>query len=714
MIKKTFLALVFFGILSLAVAIALDKNQNSYDVEKNKNDQVKLCLTMIVQNESAIIERCLNSVKDIVDYVSVSDNGSTDNTIEIIEQYLQKNHIPGKVHRHDWKDFGWNRTLAVQDAQNDAFENGYSLDNTYLLLMDADMVLKIESDFKKNSLQADSYRLTQRNREFSSVLPSLVKASLAWEHVGITHGYWTTKQDLREETLTSLWIDDRKDSSHKKDQFERDINLLFQGLQEEPDNGRYLFFLAQTHKDRKVYEEAIRWYKQALAKQLSPELNWLCKYNIGICYDKMSQWENARHWYLEAYEILKDRAEPLQKLANHYRMIRENSLAYKYAKLGSQIPYPQHHSLFIEHPAYEYLLDEEISISSYYIGLKEDGYNATSRLMLKKDLPSHMKESAYKNILFYLKNLELATFKAIPINPPLIKEGSSHHYVPMNTSIQTEDNGYILIVRTLNIINNKGFYTYLDENDKDKIIRTRNFLVRLDRDFKLISQAEIVENLPRTKIKSYPAEGFQDCRFLKHKNHYWMSCSTSDTHPLGHIQMSLCKLSEEQYGDQINVESLTPLKGPDPNRWEKNWLPFLLNNEIHLIYGYEPFLIYKPDIKTGDCETVLSYKPTHDFSRFRGSAGPIEFDKGYLLLVHEQVHTDRHYYFHRFLYLDKNFFITKASNPFTFKNLGIEYCCGMTMDHSKNNLVLSISIEDQQSWLCIIDMTKVRNLLEPL
>ena len=62
------LIFIFFGSVSLIA----------------ESDHAKICLTMIVRNESHIIERCLNSVKGIVDCVAICDTGSTDNTVAII------------------------------------------------------------------------------------------------------------------------------------------------------------------------------------------------------------------------------------------------------------------------------------------------------------------------------------------------------------------------------------------------------------------------------------------------------------------------------------------------------------------------------------------------------------------------------------------------------------------------------------------------------
>ena len=62
------------------------------------------------QNESRIMERCLNATKSIVDFVSICDTGSTDNTPEIIENWCKENEIPGTVHHEPFK------TLVITEA----------------------------------------------------------------------------------------------------------------------------------------------------------------------------------------------------------------------------------------------------------------------------------------------------------------------------------------------------------------------------------------------------------------------------------------------------------------------------------------------------------------------------------------------------------------------------------------------------------------------
>ena len=63
------------------------------------------------------MERCLNATKSIVDFVSICDTGSTDHTPEIIENWCKENEIR-TVHHEPFKNFGYNRSLAVSLAQN--------------------------------------------------------------------------------------------------------------------------------------------------------------------------------------------------------------------------------------------------------------------------------------------------------------------------------------------------------------------------------------------------------------------------------------------------------------------------------------------------------------------------------------------------------------------------------------------------------------------
>ena len=69
-------------------------------------DIPKICLNMIVKNESKIIERLLASVLGFIDEIFIVDTGSSDNTIEIITEFMKNNNIAGQVLQHHFVNFG--------------------------------------------------------------------------------------------------------------------------------------------------------------------------------------------------------------------------------------------------------------------------------------------------------------------------------------------------------------------------------------------------------------------------------------------------------------------------------------------------------------------------------------------------------------------------------------------------------------------------------
>jgi tetratricopeptide (TPR) repeat protein len=534
---------------------------------------------------------------------------------------------------------------------------------------------------------------------------------VSWENRGVFQEYWPSFGVYQNAKLHSFIIENHGDADCTAEK--RDIDLLNEAIAKEPANGHYLFYLAQMHKGLQHYQEAINLYLSCLQSNQDKEEIWFSKYMLGECYDKTGDWNQALYWYLDAFQYNPHRSETLLKIANHYRWKSENDVACIFAKYGTQIPYAKDQIYFDISPLTDYQFDEELSIAAYYTQCKQDGYAAASDLLLRRNVPWHIKNQTSKNLLFYAQNLKDARFQSISCDFPLIQKGFEERYHPMNPSIQKTDQGYDVICRTVNYtqVGAKIFNTI----DLQGMYRTRNFLLRYDHNFQLLSQQEIVENLPRERIRSCNVEGLEDCRLFHFKGESWFTCTTSDTNPTGQRQISLCKLAKETRGE-VSIEALIPLMGPDPYRCEKNWLPFVRENQLYVIYSYDPFIIYQVDTNTGACIPANDYTPANDLSRFRGSAGPIAFDQGYLLMVHEVVQLPDYSrcYLHRFVYLDKNFVIKEVSKPFTFLHLGIEFCCSMTLDHTGQQLIMSVGIEDREAYLCFVDLSQIRSLLNPL
>ena len=93
---------------------------------------------MIVKNEENTIERCINSVKDIVDEIIIVDTGSTDNTLSILNKL---NITPYK--------FNWTNNFS--SARNYSFSKATK---DYILWLDADDILSPNDLNKFKSLKS--------------------------------------------------------------------------------------------------------------------------------------------------------------------------------------------------------------------------------------------------------------------------------------------------------------------------------------------------------------------------------------------------------------------------------------------------------------------------------------------------------------------------------------------------------------------------------
>jgi glycosyltransferase involved in cell wall biosynthesis len=199
-----------------------------------KNVQ-SICLGCIVKNESKIIRRMFDSVKPFIDYWVIIDTGSTDNTVELIEEF--KKEVPGEIHHSKFIHFEYNRNelLDLTKGKGD-----------FTLLLDADMIFKAkqgnEKEHLKKLLNSKGFHMMQQNETISWWNWRIIyrNSDILWRYRSPTHevlipfkildeeakkfeGYHWENKDL---PSTEFWIDDIGDGGCKSDKYTRDAKLL--------------------------------------------------------------------------------------------------------------------------------------------------------------------------------------------------------------------------------------------------------------------------------------------------------------------------------------------------------------------------------------------------------------------------------------------------------------------------------------------------------
>lgn len=351
-----------------------------------------ICLNMIVKDESQVIERCLASVKGVVDYWVIVDTGSTDGTQKIIQDFMRG--IPGELHERAWVDFGHNRSEAVQLAKNKG---------DYLLFIDADEQLVVSDCFAKRDLNKDAYRvfvevLNDEKQPIQFQRIFLVNNHLNWSWQGVLHEMIITPPEAKSSAVCkeAAIIATMEDGHRAQDpqKHRKDAQALEKALEEDPTNSRSVFYLALTYENAKEYERAIQNFdKRAKMGGWEQEVFW--SLYCSAKYKELLEMPTDLiiDLYSKAYQFRPTRAEPLYRIARIYAEQKNPVLAYIISKFALAIPLSQD-LMAVESWVYDYGLLSEFANSAYELGKYEEAGIAYEKLLSKQSLPNGMKEMA--------------------------------------------------------------------------------------------------------------------------------------------------------------------------------------------------------------------------------------------------------------------------------------------------------------------------------
>ncbi|MER7954190.1 glycosyltransferase [Streptomyces sp. NPDC096030] len=348
---------------------------------------------MIVKNEARVIERCLSSVRDLVDTWVISDTGSTDGTQELIRKALDG--IPGELHEEPWVNFGHNRSLNLSHARGRA---------DYLLLLDADLVLR--QDGPLPALTADGYMLRHEGATEYRI-KRLVRGDLPWRYEGVTHEYLTADRDHVQENLDALVIEDHADGGSRHDKFERDARLLSAEHERDPANARTVFYLAQTMRDMGRTGEAIDLYERRASMGGWIEEVYYALLQSGVLRAETGDWPAAADALSRAWEARPERLEACYELAARLRKLNRHHSAHAIVSAAVDRE-PPDDILFTQPWVYRWGLLFEFSITAYWVGDFAGSLTACDRLLAMPDLPGAYRDQTVRNREFAVEKLGLA------------------------------------------------------------------------------------------------------------------------------------------------------------------------------------------------------------------------------------------------------------------------------------------------------------------
>lgn len=678
----------------------------------------KICLNMIVKNESKIIERLMNSVLPLIDSYCICDTGSTDNTVELIETFFEKHNVPGKIVTEPFQDFGYNRTFALKAC------NGLA-NADYLLLMDADMKLRINpslniGEFKK-TLAEGAYYIYQGSDLFFYKNVRLLRNDPEYSYWGVTHEFVKTTPSTVyvEIDRAKLFIDDIGDGGAKADKFERDVKLLLKGLEENPGNDRYTFYLANSYRDAGMSKEAIERYQERIKIGGWHEEIWHSHYSIGKCYERMGDMPNAINAWLEAYQFYPNRIENLYKIVNHYRNNGKYILACSFYEMAKEelIKNTAQDHLFLEKEVYDFKLDYEFTILAYYRNPNNlDIVAACMKVMFHPHAPENLTKNVLSNYKFYTP--KLSDFGLQRDNLNILKKIGNTLNIDSSFISSTPSVCVDPLVKSRLIVNLR--YVNYRVGDKGEYINqtnivTKNIVAYIDiskKQWRLESETELKYNPSYDNLYV----GLEDVRIMGHGGKLYFNANRG----LGQGNMVI------EHG-LINLKSRSTLSHiieiDGQHGIEKNWVMFEdAERELKMIYGWHPLRIGKimdhPESKIDDKNNpVKKFMVTNEvktppfFKWLRGSTNGQRVGDEIWFICHIVSYEDRRYYYHIFVALDvKTMELKRYSRIFTFEKEKVEYTLGFVYLEENKELLIGYSLMDRETKYMSVGRDKVEEL----
>lgn len=353
---------------------------------------------MIVRNESAVIERCLRSLRPFIDCWAISDTGSNDGTQDLIRRELAD--LPGELIERPWVDFAHNRNEALELAAR------YG---DYALVIDADEILVADAGFSWPALEAPGYLLEFHfgNTRYRRIAVPRLDADWRWS--GVLHEALISTRAAEAKFLPGLRIHVHTDGARSQrpvtEKFAADAEVLRRALADEPANARYAFYLAQSLRDSGQLAESLAAYRRRVAMGGWDEEVYQAMLQVAVLSERCGCADaEILAAYLNAYEFRPARAEAPCELARYFRLQKRFALGRDFAAIASAKS-PTEDVLFVDHSVQTWRARDELSVSSYWCGEYSTCADLCRELLASSLLPDAERTRVEANLAFAISAL---------------------------------------------------------------------------------------------------------------------------------------------------------------------------------------------------------------------------------------------------------------------------------------------------------------------
>jgi hypothetical protein len=464
----------------------------------------------------------------------------------------------------------------------------------------------------------------------------------------------------------------------------------------------YALDQARSHQQAGRFAEAAGLFAIRAGRGGDDEEKWYARWQHARCLRELGDEEGFVRTALRAFRERPHRAEPLHDLASHYLAAQRVASAAFYAEAALATPKPEHDTLSVDLGLYEFGLRHTFAAIANWsedAEQKERGRKVCDWLALSRGVPEHIRAPARYNSGWYAISAQ-SLLPSLHFHPLSIAAPEGFHAA--NIAICRRGEAFAMTVRMVN-------YTllpsgYFDPHG-DPSFRSRVLVLHLDRELRITASVEAVapDDLPTLSLETL---GFEDPRPFVWRDGLWCASSVRQLNPEARAEMVLARIDEQQ-PDRCTMTDWRVLASGLPARWEKNWMPQVVGDELRFVCTVHPTrILTEAGVVVRDEAAPVAAE------NFHGGSQAVLFDGGWLMVTHEaEVVNHRRRYLHRFIWFDGDNIFRRLSRRFYLRQVGYEFVAGMAWHPDGERLVISFSVNDSDQFLGVINADDVHAIL---
>ena len=360
------------------------------------NNMINLCI--MVKNAGSLFEKVLTENLPYIDRWTILDTGSTDETIDIIKKVLVDKK-KGNLYQEPFINFRDSRNRCLELAGKSCKYN-IMLDDTYVIQGDLRRFLETV----RGDQFADSYSLLVKSADSEYYSNRITKSSNNLKYIYKIHEVIQENDNVNVVVPNSVsWVFDNREDYMEKRTMDRklyDLQLLFEEVEENPDDPRHLYYIAQTYNLLENYEKAAEYFLKRINHPVvgfkQEKVDSLFELARTYNFKLKKPWEECEKIYLQCHELEPTRPDSYYFLGVHYYMENDYDKAYFYIKRAFEIGFPVHTQFSLKPTLSYYFVPKFLSHLCY---MKKDFKTGEecSRLFLEKNNPTDSEYSTMQS-----------------------------------------------------------------------------------------------------------------------------------------------------------------------------------------------------------------------------------------------------------------------------------------------------------------------------